>query len=557
MDVLFSLSIENFKNSYPPVDKPAIVIILNNPEVYNHSHCVIFYRQCSVLYYDPNDVFFSNTNTPYVIYQTDVCVSYKRISQYGLFERFRKEDIAILNLNKIGRPNLFSQACNQEEYYRAESQLLKGKGHLPNILTKDINHIFEKINDLGVANHNNKLINISDIALYVDDFLNSSSLVYAFNKPITLMNEHRNSENIPSGDAISAIKFDSDGKNITLDFSSTDLSIPINVFVGVNGAGKTHAAINLISECLSVKNGVQKYPINKVIVASNTIYDESYLSKSISNKLNSKAYYFISSKDSVIYRGKIKESKSDLVNCVYRILTRDKELKGSFDKLNFLKNAIDIMLGEYYTISIIGYRRKVIFKGDFLNLAEFLERQRKDIKFNSYSFNVKKIIFIDYDGLEMKFSSGQQAFLAMVLSIIQCIETNSLVIVEEPENFFHPKLLIDLIKLLDGILVKSKSVGVIITHSPFVVREVFKNQVHIFYKQNNIRVVRHPENETYAEDIYTISSEVFDETEYPSLFKEKIKKFSSTFSSKEDLLKGSPKLSNNILYQAIMNMGGK
>ncbi|WP_229726411.1 AAA family ATPase [Oxalicibacterium faecigallinarum] len=76
-------------------------------------------------------------------------------------------------------------------------------------------------------------------------------------------------------------------------------------------------------------------------------------------------------------------------------------------------------------------------------------------------------------------SSGERVFLNFGIRCAARVETGTLLVLDEPETHLHPKLIADFMRVLSAMLEKTKSVALIATHSPFVVRELPGSCVHV------------------------------------------------------------------------------
>tara|TARA_B100001063_G_scaffold22730_1_gene17324 strand:- start:1918 stop:3558 length:1641 start_codon:yes stop_codon:yes gene_type:complete len=109
-------------------------------------------------------------------------------------------------------------------------------------------------------------------------------------------------------------------------------------------------------------------------------------------------------------------------------------------------------------------------------------------------------------------SSGQLSFFKFALLACLHIENGSFVLLDEPETHLHPSLISDFINLLDTILEKTGSYAIVATHSPYFVREVSREQVHIFKRLGECNIgIFNPRLKTFGANIGDISHFVFDE----------------------------------------------
>lgn len=109
-------------------------------------------------------------------------------------------------------------------------------------------------------------------------------------------------------------------------------------------------------------------------------------------------------------------------------------------------------------------------------------------------------------------SSGQLTFLKFSLLCSLYIENGSFVLIDEPETHLHPNLISDFVLLLDDILESTGSYAIIATHSAYFVREVPKDQVHVFLtREREIISIVNPRLNTFGAPVDSISKFVFEE----------------------------------------------
>lgn len=111
----------------------------------------------------------------------------------------------------------------------------------------------------------------------------------------------------------------------------------------------------------------------------------------------------------------------------------------------------------------------------------------------------------------MHLSSGQQMFFKFALRFISTIDTGTLVLIDEPETHLHPNLICDFVTLLYEVLVSTKSVALIATHSAYIVREVPTHCVHVFsFEDDSSRIdVGKVRLKTLGASVDSISQAVF------------------------------------------------
>ena len=120
-------------------------------------------------------------------------------------------------------------------------------------------------------------------------------------------------------------------------------------------------------------------------------------------------------------------------------------------------------------------------------------------------------------------SSGEVTFIRFAAQASLYIDNGSLLLIDEPETHLHPNFIGNFMSLLDGVLKDTGSAAIVATHSSFVVREVFDEQVSVLEmnEDGSISTMK-PNLRTLGADVGEISFFVFGEDE-PSHLIEDIK----------------------------------
>tara|TARA_R110000737_G_scaffold352273_1_gene397586 strand:+ start:23024 stop:24649 length:1626 start_codon:yes stop_codon:yes gene_type:complete len=219
---------------------------------------------------------------------------------------------------------------------------------------------------------------------------------------------------------------------------------------------------------------------------------------------------------------------------------RVKQQKLFYRRLNFTRSTKSkLSRGIAETLIQLGRNRDSVkekSRWDFFWDAIFTSLPVKDIVFETKSNDVEVISkfgalddspssmeFIDkFDrNAEPKFyvdnklhplSSGQLTFFKFALQCSLYIENGSFVLMDEPETHLHPNMITDFVGMLDSLLEATGSQALIATHSAYFVREVSREQVHIFRvdKDDNIQISP-PRLRTFGADIDSISQFIFEE----------------------------------------------
>jgi ABC-type lipoprotein export system ATPase subunit len=155
-----------------------------------------------------------------------------------------------------------------------------------------------------------------------------------------------------------------------------------------------------------------------------------------------------------------------------------------------LKMAVDKAIHQirygYSALVWLSSNDNVFFEGNFdsyLSLLKF-ERLLKRAKIisgievllskNDHSFPLNQA------------SSGELSFIALLVHLAFCINDNSFIFIDEPENSLHPKWQSEYFDLLKGAIGYNKCTVVVATHSPLIITSVSEdNQVAIYKRETS------------------------------------------------------------------------
>ncbi len=108
-----------------------------------------------------------------------------------------------------------------------------------------------------------------------------------------------------------------------------------------------------------------------------------------------------------------------------------------------------------------------------------------------------------------RMSSGHAIVLLTMTKLVATVEEKTLILIDEPESHLHPPLLSAFIRALSDLLLAKNGVAIIATHSPVVLQEVPRSCVWKVYRQGLDIECERPKIETFAENVGTLTSEVF------------------------------------------------
>ncbi|MFS3840541.1 AAA family ATPase [Klebsiella pneumoniae] len=442
----------------------------------------------------------------------------------------------------------FTSQINDEETYRWLSTT-----HEPNYLSflKVIRDAATSINVFKNIKNNKNFIKYNLQKILVDN----SATNYAYTKGYNIILS-RTMSPVYEMKRADELFLPSDSGVIRVSFTNNlKIDNPIHAIIGKNGSGKTHHIKRFLTQYF--KNyGQRIYStseiFNRIILISNTVDDNGYTPSRISRNKSKRSNYHFISNTSLKHYNNINSggSKININDCVENIIFREITRSGIFDKA--------IIADEI--ISILNLNVNILIKST--NSFQLVHSINEALDFfkNEKAIHNTSVLNLSDVFLEITFlsgnektnlSSGQNTFLIKTLSILMTIETNSLVIVEEPENFLHPNLLISLMTILKKILTKTNSCCLISTHSPLVLRELPKEQVTIFNRHNNVTSHRSPTIETFGSDATELYHESFSELETDAAYRETIYTMAKSEPSVEGLLQKYSNLPSNLLTKII------
>lgn len=108
-----------------------------------------------------------------------------------------------------------------------------------------------------------------------------------------------------------------------------------------------------------------------------------------------------------------------------------------------------------------------------------------------------------------KMSSGHAIVFLIMTRLVSIVEEKTLILLDEPESHLHPPLLSAFLRALSDLLYDRNGIALIATHSPVVLQEIPRLCVWKMYRTGKSVEVERPRIETFAENVGTLTSEVF------------------------------------------------
>ena len=413
-----------------------------------------------------------------------------------------------------------------------------------NFDAKEVGNLLENMNDIA---YNNSLIKeISEDSIYKEALLRGINENYVktvlsrishdyvvknFDINVTYSPTNRDPWN---SEYKYTFKFDPD----------TIISSNLHAIIGNNGVGKSRLLRDI---ALSIgKNETQKFkseflerwdgPITR------TIFNKE--EDNVRSNLNNIVYISLSPFD----KPSDDFSKSN------------KEIKKVTQQINNYFLTFDTILNNFESLEdeILNQIQQITKKK---NLAKF-----KDIILENFSwdqniknfFNIiqeyillnstpqleeKNKVYEEQRKLKNKFaemSSGQKSIIIILILTLTNILENSLLIIDEPENYLHPPYISTLITTLTDILQKINGAGIIATHSDVVVQELPHNCVHILDEDHKMKDLK--SIPTYGNSLDVINQKIFGLDMQKTGFYSKLRKIYRDSPDKIEELKKSDKL---------------
>lgn len=127
------------------------------------------------------------------------------------------------------------------------------------------------------------------------------------------------------------------------------------------------------------------------------------------------------------------------------------------------------------------------------------------------------------DGRDYTLSSGERSLVLFSARLMNALRHGALVLIDEPENHLHPRFITLMIQTLARTLQATGSRALVVTHSPFVVREVERSTVKVMKTSaEGVPEIFRPSLQTLGADVAMISDYVFEDEKIRKGFQESI-----------------------------------
>ncbi|SBS28420.1 hypothetical protein MAQ5080_01089 [Marinomonas aquimarina] len=375
--------------------------------------------------------------------------------------------------------------------------------------------VLAKINDVVFYKNSSEswLDKIQKSKLFKLGFMRNSESFFAFHNANSLISEEIN-ERFDGVSNNLKLRFKLDGFDndhiVNLKYEKNSL-IPkrLNILIGKNGLGKSHALRSFCRAALQysdsnisltdISSRNDRPMINRLLAISTP--GEAQNTFPSERPSTQKMYY----RRLILTRnGRSKRSRS--INELIIQLVRNKQRIGHSSRWELFTNALRMSMPVH----------NLVLKTDIGKIIGLLELDRLGGEQASLeiwgSIDTKSEPKFQFESGLFSLSSGQLTFLKFALLCCLHIENGSFVLLDEPETHMHPNMISDFVGLLDQLLEKTGSQALIATHSAYFVREVSREQVHVFKRSDNNEIsISSPRLRTFGSDIESISQFVFEE----------------------------------------------
>lgn len=440
---------------------------------------------------------------------------YNRGDQLDLFQFLNHQDDKLVGLF-LGSYDLFTILENIEEYDK-----IRDLKNFKNILStiKDVSYL-----NFYERSERRNFYKFKNTDFFINEFLASKERLKAYGNGFSGINKSNLLEDI-------SVEIDNGAKICFKKGGDNDSIFPNSIYslVGKNGLGKS----------IALKEVYKKYSnnFNKIQVFSSGLISQSYfqgLAKNddsyINVSKNSNFNYLIS--ELLLFRG---ENLSSMLFFLLADVFSDERYHNVF-------------------ISRLPFNEK-------LSLKEFFENLGKGSLFNETDFSKMSLTRI-IDGRKYSLSSGEKVILNIILNMSLVILKSggeNLFIFDEPENHLHPNFISQLMNFINKILYPSNSYAVIATHSPFIIKNLLKENIVVLKQKNNQVIAEKITFNTLGANVETISQFVFGSEDFFELEEECIKDLINIIKNKKinsnreviELLKGgcSTEMISEIIYR--------
>lgn len=281
---------------------------------------------------------------------------------------------------------------------------------------------------------------------------------------------------------------------------------PINVVIGANGMGKTRLLLAIARAAQHQKlkvSGGESYPGAEAIVTPSGILSFTYESSLWSQHRRSGVF--------VVGLGVGTKQWKELTSVVVELALTDSndfQIRAYIEVLRPIVDPNELFVPV--ATSMQSGRIRSIDGRPYISMTDLAEAPRTLIALIDPN---REIIAWSTSFGRYQLSSGQRSLLLMTAQLFLHGQ-RAIVLIDEPENHLHPQYVTLLMRTLQSTLIAMESRAVVVTHSPFVVRELDKGAVQILGKDAaGLPCLYQTTLQTFGGDVGQISEYVFGDRE--------------------------------------------
>lgn len=329
----------------------------------------------------------------------------------------------------------------------------------------------------------------------------------------------------------------------------------VNLLIGRNGVGKSHALRHLVDTLTGLHNQAENWPFfHKVIVAAYSPFESFKTEVELSTALGSSVqstgtggsreneigprdaqerrrllvneYVYLGFRDpeGVFSLDWPKESSARALHRIFQYDQENEWLTGT-SRFNLLFDTLRSSI-EFDAIVLSDTNNQpVVFKRDE-------DSQRRRAAQSQNFLYTSGIQFLKGDQL-VPLSSGQIIYSYLLPNLVAEVDDESLLILDEPELYLHPAMEVGLLDMLKRLLAATKSNAIIATHSSILAREVEQSGISVLRRVGDRTEVSNPGFETFGQTLEVIMGLAFEDFDVRKPYEESIDQAVKAFSSPE------------------------
>lgn len=269
----------------------------------------------------------------------------------------------------------------------------------------------------------------------------------------------------------------------------------INALIGPNGVGKTRATVNFAQQASQARSG--DWPASVCIYSHDVGAYKGQVPKNVALRTMNPSY----------------KNWMKVTKLFSKLIFNHSDRGRGLEVLSRLFSEIISLDDLYLPINTNPYSY-IGLEGIIFGVNESYASIASCMKYSSQ--HLTPLLFredlppqIMIKGRLVAPSSGEIALFAFMVSILVECDNGSLILIDEPENHLHPKFISLFMGRLADLLLDTDSLAIVVTHSPFVVRELDKSAVTIMQKNEDETILFRPGFQTHGGNVALISHYVF------------------------------------------------